>query len=319
MHPSGTDPIPIVTVGGFLGAGKTTLVNNMLAQADGQRIVVFVNDFGAINIDYNLIETQDTDRISLKNGCVCCTLNDDLIASIVDFCRHSPPDAFVIEASGVANPQSLAQTIQALQSAGHVRMDNRIYVLDGDLFGALDYEDTENLIDHAAASDLVLINKSDLVERGRFEKTRALLARSCPRSMILDTTRCSVPLNVLLSGKSNEPSAPVADEFIAVSNRHHVSDYSSWCRADFAPVKRQAFTAFVAGLVGTAVRAKGIVHFEDDPETPVVFDLVGTRQTYRLLDSKDEIHSTGFVAIGRSDHADLQRLEMQFDALLSDC
>ncbi len=318
MSTSLPPPIPVVTVGGFLGAGKTTLVNHILRQADGQRIVVFVNDFGAINIDYDLIEARDTDRISLKNGCVCCTLNDDLITSIVDFCRHSSPDAFVIEASGVADPRSLGQTIQALQSAGHVRLDNRIYVLDGDLFGSLDYEDTESLIDHAAASDLVLINKFDLVDKDRFEKTRSLLARSCPRSIVLDTTRCAVPLDALLSGNSFETNPGITDTLAADADRHQVSDYSSWCRSGFGPVKRQMFAAFITELIGIAIRAKGIIRFEDTPDTPVLFDLVGSRPTYRMLDRADETRTTGFVAIGRRNRKELHLLETRFDEVLSD-
>ena len=139
------NPVPTYSVGGFLGAGKTTFVNDLLSNTTGQRFVVFVNDFGAINIDYDLIETVEEDRVSLANGCVCCTLNDDLIESIVAFCE-TPPDAFVIEASGVANPKSLEDSLNALEHAGYAFMKRRVYLMDADQFGGLDYADTEDLI-----------------------------------------------------------------------------------------------------------------------------------------------------------------------------
>src|SRR5207245_3099066 len=98
-------PVPILLVTGFLGAGKTTVVNHLLAHADGRRIAAVVNDFGAINIDAELIAGASEDVVSLRNGCICCSLQGDLLRTLATLLRREPaPDGVVIEASGVADP-----------------------------------------------------------------------------------------------------------------------------------------------------------------------------------------------------------------------
>ncbi len=302
--------IPLVTVGGFLGAGKTTLVNRMLAGAGGRRIVVFVNDFGAVNIDYDLIEAADTDRISLKNGCVCCTLSDDLVASVVGFCRDDPPDTFVIEASGVSDPRVLDQSILALQSAGHVRLNNRIYVLDADRFGALDYADTEMLIDHAAACDMVLINKFDLVGDHQIRRLEAELERSTKDTAFYRTVRCDLAVDTLLDGPRS--SCPPIDFGRDGPSDNHGDLFRSWSKTVDGPVGRAKFERFLADISGVALRAKGRIAFADEPRRIVSFHLVGPRFT---IDDPVDIGNGGscrFVVIGRKELLDVDALETGF-------
>ncbi len=102
--------IPFSVIGGFLGAGKTTLLNHWLRHAQGQRLALLVNDFGAINIDADLIEAHAGDTIALTNGCVCCQIGDDLslaLLRVLDSARRF--DAVIVEASGVADPGRIAQ------------------------------------------------------------------------------------------------------------------------------------------------------------------------------------------------------------------
>lgn len=311
-------PVPIVTIGGFLGAGKTTLVNRLLRQADGERIVVFVNDFGAINIDYDLIEAADTDRISLKNGCVCCTLNDDLIQSIVGFCRNDRPDAFVVEASGVSDPRSLDQSIFTLQSAGHVQLVNRVYVLDADQFGSLDYADTELLIDHAAASDLVLINKSDLVGVGRLQDLEAVLARSTGKTMILKTSHCDVAVGQILQSSSSldriwRDAASTSPGPI----QHHDEQYRSWSRTFDRPLRREAFHDFLREISGSALRAKGTIVFDDEPGQLSAFDIVGDRLTNRSLGDCPPDKASRLVVIGKAGNLNIDALEEKIETCLA--
>lgn len=296
---SNTDQLtPLITIGGFLGSGKTTLVNGLLRQAGGKRIVVFVNDFGAINIDYDLIETSDTDRVSLKNGCVCCSLNDDLITSIVDFCGDNPPDAFVVEASGVSDPRALDQSIYALHSAGYIELSNQLYVVDADQFGSLDYADTELIIDHAASSQTILINKCDLIDAGRLEKLKNTFHRSCPNSLIAETVHCVISDELLLGVGQHKA---ISKSSTPKNEAHLLSNYTSCSYTNLAPIDQAQFLASLPQLTSVAIRAKGTIYFDNDPTTPVLFDLVGSRHTFRPLANTRKKPTSNFVAIGWKD------------------
>ena len=105
-------PVPILLVAGFLGAGKTTVVNHLLAHAEGRRIAAVVNDFGAINIDAELIVGAADGVVSLANGCICCSLEGDLLRTLATILRRSPrPEAIVIETSGVADPADIVRNL----------------------------------------------------------------------------------------------------------------------------------------------------------------------------------------------------------------
>ena len=104
--------VPILLVAGFLGAGKTSVVNHLLAQAEGRRIAALVNDFGTINIDAALIEGASEGVVSLANGCICCSLEGDLLRSLAAMLRRDPrPDHIVIETSGIAEPGEVVRTL----------------------------------------------------------------------------------------------------------------------------------------------------------------------------------------------------------------
>ena len=311
--------VPVITIGGFLGAGKTTLVNRILAQADGKRTVVFVNDFGTINIDYDLIEVSDTDRIDLKNGCVCCTLNDKLISSIVRFCREDQPDTFVIESSGISDPRSLDQWIFALQSAGYVRLTNRIYVLDADQFGSLGYENTEVLIDHAVASDLVLVNKSDLASDEELRELEAILARSTGDTAVCRTTHCDIAIDSIFE---RHESVSLSCDGVVLPDvelvRSHTDRYRSWSKTVERPLRREAFQEFLKELSGKALRAKGTVVFDDDPSHLSAFDLVGNRITKRTIGNCSPQHVSKLLVIGKNGNLNLEELEDRFATCLAE-
>src|SRR6056300_490452 len=101
--------VPITIIAGFLGTGKTGLLNHLLAHAEGRRLTALVNDFGALNIDSELIAAQNGNQISLANGCVCCSIGDDLTLALAQVMNQTPrPDHILIEASGVADPARIA-------------------------------------------------------------------------------------------------------------------------------------------------------------------------------------------------------------------
>lgn len=296
-----------MTIGGFLGAGKTTLVNHILHGRNQGRTVVFVNDFGAINIDYSQIETVEADRISLKNGCVCCSLNDDFVASVADFARQAePPDLVVVEASGVADPRALDASLDALEGAGLTQLDSRVYVIDADNFHRFDFEETEQIIDHAAASDLIILNKTDVATDQRVADIEKELAEAAPFSNQLKASHCAVDLELLtglntrkqLETQKRKSNGDVHKS--ASQSGSHSDKYAQWSFETDCALDRTAFDVFAKSLPAICLRAKGFLRFDGIDDTMFVFNLVGHRGTLEPLQKNAKDVKSQIVAIGAS-------------------
>ncbi|KAB7614398.1 hypothetical protein F9L33_07060 [Amylibacter sp. SFDW26] len=294
--------LPIITIGGFLGSGKTTLVNRILSQANGKRYVVFVNDFGAINIDFEKIETVEENRISLKNGCVCCSLNDDLVAGIADFARQEIlPDAIIIEASGVSDPRALDASLDMLEAAGLTRLDTKLYVLDAYEFCNLNFEDSEYILDCAAVSDLVLLNKVDITPKDRQTALTHTLKDAAPFTNVVSTSYCSIDVSILISREIDIAVRETKKKkFNSLKAVNHTEHYKRWSAETGVLIDREQFASFARMLPKYCYRAKGILRFSDAPETPYLFDLVGYRATIEAAEKPLQLQkmSSQIVAIG---------------------
>lgn len=313
--------IPITTISGFLGAGKTTLVNRILNQVQDRRIVVFVNDFGALNIDYDLVETVEADRISLKNGCVCCTLNQDLVSGIAGFATEpSPPDAIVIEASGISEPRALDTSLETLENAGLARLDARIYVLDADTFPHLDFEDSERIIDHAAVSDLVLLNKLDVASPDTIETLKTVLAEAAPYARMIPSIHSDIALDLVLNfSDSARRSADIPVRAHADDHfKNHAKRFSSCSMELNGVLDRQKFESFARTLPDTSLRAKGFLRFSDAPDQIWMFNLVGHRATLEIASARPSSDTTRLVVIGLADTLDSEVVKSDFQAMCSD-
>lgn len=309
--------IPITTISGFLGAGKTTLVNRILNEAQNRRIIVFVNDFGALNIDYDLVETVEADRISLKNGCVCCTLNQDLVSGIAGFAAEpSPPDAIVIEASGISEPRALDTSLETLENAGLARLDARIYVLDADTFPHLDFDDSERIIDHAAVSDLVLLNKLDLATPDNVKALKTVLAEAAPYARTIPSIHSDIALDLVLNfSERAQRSIDIPDRTHADDHfKNHAKRFAS-CSMEFKGVlDRHLFESFARTLPDTSLRAKGFLRFSDTPEQTWMFNLVGHRATLEIASVRPSSDTTRLVVIGLSERLDPEAMKAAFQA-----
>lgn len=299
-NPPNPGRLPIVTIGGFLGAGKTTLVNHILQSPDQGRTVVFVNDFGAINIDYSQIETVEADRVSLKNGCVCCSLNDDFVASVANFAKQDePPDLVVVEASGVADPRALDASLDALEGAGLTQLDSRVYVVDADNFHRFDFEDTEQIIDHAAASDLIILNKTDVATDQQIANIDRVLAEAAPYSRLLKANHCAVETELLMglnTRKNLERTDKNRDASLGAGS--HNDKYTQWSFETDCVLDRAAFDAFAASLPAVCMRAKGFLRFSGSEDKVFVFNLVGHRATLEQSHKPVTGSKSQIVAIG---------------------
>jgi G3E family GTPase len=201
--------LPLTILGGYLGAGKTTVLNHLLRHADGRRIAIVVNDFGAVNIDADLIEARDERAISLAGGCVCCGFGDDLLDTLRGLRDARPPfEHLVIETSGVALPANLRATVSLLQG---VRVVATLVVADAETVRqqAADRYVGDTVREQLRAADLLLLTKGDLLPEARLDEVEAWLRGQAP-APVLRAVMGAVPPEVVL-GVPEDPPATSTD------------------------------------------------------------------------------------------------------------
>jgi G3E family GTPase len=255
--------VPFTLLGGYLGAGKTTLLNRLLTAASGRRIVALVNDVGAVNVDAALVAEHDGATLTLANGCVCCALGDDLVATLEQVRSLSPvPDQVVMELSGVGEPARLAPWANTTG----FRLDGIVVVADAEQIVELAERRYvgDTIRAQLGAADLVLLTKTDLVDD---PAPAAAFVRSCSGAPVHDAAEID-PTTVLGAGSGRLP-AP------SDGHRHHVLT-----TVPCGVSTRAELAALVAALGSDVVRAKGIVRCSD-VEHPVEVHVVGRRRSVR--------------------------------------
>ena len=216
--------VPITVLTGYLGSGKTTLINHILTNQEGYKVAVIVNDIGEVNIDAELIQKggvvneKDADLVPLSNGCICCTLKVDLMKQIAEIIKTGKFDYILIEASGICEPLPIAQTITVLseqtQSYGLpkiCRLDNVVTVVDAARlayeFGSgekllsndIDDEDIENLlIQQIEFCNTIVLNKVDSVSEDELNKVKAVIKALQPVAKIIETNYSKVDVKEII-------------------------------------------------------------------------------------------------------------------------
>lgn len=268
-------PIPVTVIGGFLGAGKTTLVNHILAGGHGLKVAVLVNDFGAVNIDAALIASTEGGLYSLSNGCICCGLNQGLVEQLEELlAAQAGIDHIVIEASGAADPARIMHTVRYARFSGRLRADAIVVVVD-----AAGFEEAVAAAPGLAgaqvdAADLLVLNKTDLVDRATLDVWRARW--TFPDTRVVETTQARVPFDILFAGEISPRSA--ASSFVA-EPVHEQATSAVWRRDDLVDLKR--LQKVLAGLPSAVCRAKGFVRARDGRHLAV--HLVGTRLAFEPI------------------------------------
>ncbi len=268
--------IPVTIVGGYLGAGKTTLVNHVL-QSSGERVAVIVNDFGEISIDEDLIVAADGDKLTLANGCICCTLADGFAAALNTVRSASvPPERLLIEASGVADPAQIA-------AYGHtpgLRLDAVVVLADAEQIRrqANDRWVADTVRHQLAAADLLVVNKIDLLEgAAEADDLCEWLAELSADATVVRTRRAAVPIDVLLGpGPAGDAAGtgerPAPDPAAAPASPTAENLFESQTVVLDAPVPMPVIEALLADLPDGVARLKGLVQVAPPADAPDASD-----------------------------------------------
>ena len=203
LSPSAMDAskigLPVTIITGFLGSGKTTLLNHILSNQDGLKTAVLVNEFGEIGIDNELIVATDDNMVELNNGCVCCTINNDLVDAIYKVLeRDDKVDYLVVETTGVADPLPVALTFLGTELRDMTRLDSIVTLVDCENF-SLDLFNSEAAYSQILYGDVILLNKTDLVDEASVESLEARVRDIKADARILRTKNSQVPLPLVLS------------------------------------------------------------------------------------------------------------------------
>ncbi len=211
--------IPVSIITGFLGSGKTTLLNHILTQQQGLKTAVLVNEFGEIGIDNELIISSDDDIVELNNGCICCTINDDLVKTVHKILeRKEKLDYLIVETTGVADPVPVAITFLSTELRGKTRLDSIITMVDCDNFYAEAQKNSTAAYQQITYGDIILLNKTDLVESGTVDRIEKQIRQHRGDAKVIRTVKGEVPLALILSVGLFESDRYFQEE---TSHSHH--------------------------------------------------------------------------------------------------
>ncbi len=283
--------LPVTIITGFLGSGKTTLLNHILTNQQGLRTAVLVNEFGEIGIDNELIVTTDDNMVELNNGCICCTINDDLVNAVYRVLeRPEKVDYLVVETTGLADPLPVALTFLGTELRDMTRLDSIVTVVDCANF-SLDLFNSQAANSQITYGDIILLNKTDLVEPKVVDEIEERIGKNKDAARIIRTKDSQVPLPLILSVGLFE-----SDQYFAIRDHHdhdhddhHHSNHlenDGFTSVSFQkdrPLSIRKFQYFLDNLMPSDVfRAKGILWFEGSPNRHI-FHVSGKR--YSITDS----------------------------------
>ncbi|MCU0678122.1 MAG: GTP-binding protein [Candidatus Pacebacteria bacterium] len=305
-------PVPVTVLSGFLGAGKTTVLNYLLKNRDGKKFAVIVNDMSEVNIDAELVKNGEValDRaeerlVEMSNGCICCTLREDLLIEIEKLAAEGRFDAIIIESSGISEPLPVAETFTFEQADGRVlmdsaRLDTMVTVVDAAQFMET-WQSAEKLADRGMGvggddertivhlltdqiefADVVLLSKTDLATPEVINSVHALITKLNPRAKIISIKNGEVPLaEIINTGLFSLEVAVQNAGWLKELRGEHVPETEEYGISSFVYTAKRPFDSaklqelLESGKLWNILRSKGFAWLASTPKTAMLWSQAG--------------------------------------------